>query len=103
MKMSSSNQLELLKLVNNKLEAKRDELMDVINVSLSSVLPNRVQVIYDTQLELATIEKAMEINRYFQIQIQEQILSSMLENTEQKDSEDNFKSDYPEDDEDLKK
>jgi len=101
--MSSSNQLELLKLVNNKLEAKRDELMDVINVSLSSVLPNRVQVIYDTQLELATIEKAMEINRYFQIQIQEQILSSMLENTEQKDSEDNSKSDYPEDDEDLKK
>lgn len=101
--MSSSNQLELLKLVNNKLEAKRDELMDVINVSLSSVLPNRIQVIYDTQLELATIEKAMEINRYFQIQIQEQILSSMLENTEQKDSEDNSKLDYPEDAEDLKR
>ena len=45
----------------------------------------------------------MEINRYFQIQIQEQILSSMLENTEQKDSEDNSKLDYPEDAEDLKR
>lgn len=103
MKMDNSSQLELLKLVNNKLEAKRDELMDIINVSLSSVIPNRVQVIYDAQMDLATTERALEINRYFQIQIQEQILSSMLENTEQKDSEDNPKSDYPEDVENLKK
>ena len=101
--MNSSSQLELLKLVNNKLEAKRDELMDIINVSLSSVIPNRAQVIYDAQMDLATTEKALEINRYFQIQIQEQILSSMLENTEKIDSENNSDSDYSEDAENLKK
>lgn len=77
--MKTSNQLELLKLVNSKLEVKRDELMDIINLSLTSNLPDRVSVIYNAQIELATTEKALEINRYFQIQIQEQVLGNILE------------------------
>jgi len=76
--MQVSNQLDLLKLVNNKLEVRRDELMDIINSSLSSTLPNRVQFIYDAQIELATIEKALDINRYFQVQVQENLLSNIL-------------------------
>jgi len=98
-----NSQLETLKIVNNKLEARRDELMDIINVSLSSVIANRVELIYETQLELATIEKALEINRYFQIQIQEQVLETILENGTKGDSDENSNSDYPQDAEDLKK
>ncbi len=82
MTMKTSNQLDLLKLVNNKLEVRRDELMDIINSSLSSSLPDRVKLIYDSQLELATVEKALEINRYFQVQVQENLLSNILKETE---------------------
>ena len=88
--METSNKLELLKIVNNKLEVKRDELMDVINSSLSSLSSNRVEIIYNAQLELATVEKALEINRYFQVQIQEQVLGDILDKTsyDPKDSKD---------------
>jgi hypothetical protein len=88
--MKISNQLNVLKIVNNKLEVKRDELMDVINSSLSSLSSNRVEMIYNAQLELATVEKALEINRYFQVQIQEQVLGDILDKTnyDSKDSED---------------
>ncbi len=90
MKMKNSSQLNILKIVNNKLEAKRDELMDVINSSLSSLSSNRVEIIYNAQLELATVEKALEINRYFQVQIQEQVLGDILDKTnyDPKDSKD---------------
>ncbi len=90
MRMKISNQLNVLKIVNNKLEVKRDELMDVINSSLSSLSSNRVEMIYNAQLELATVEKALEINRYFQVQIQEQVLGDILDKTnyDSKDSED---------------
>jgi hypothetical protein len=105
--MKTSNQLDLLKLVNNKLEVKRDELMDVINSSLSSFLPDRVKTIYDAQLELATVEKALEINRFFQIQIQEELLSSMLNEeevfTKKSDGEKEDNSNLPKDSEELKK
>jgi hypothetical protein len=105
--MSNNNQLEVLKLVNNKLEARRDELMDIINVCLSSNITNRIEIIYKTQLELATIEKALEINRYFQVQMQENLLSNILKEkevlskkggTRKEDS-----SQLPNDDEELKK
>jgi hypothetical protein len=88
--MKNSSQLNILKIVNNKLEAKRDELMDVINSSLSSLSSNRVEIIYNAQLELATVEKALEINRYFQVQIQEQVLGDILDKTnyDPKDSKD---------------
>ena len=105
--METSNKLELLKIVNNKLEVKRDELMDMINSSLSSLLPDRVKIIYDSQLELATIEKALEINRYFQVQVQENLLSNILKENEAFSKkggtrkEDN--SELPNDDEELKK
>jgi hypothetical protein len=64
--------------------------MDVINSSLSSLSSNRVEMIYNAQLELATVEKALEINRYFQVQIQEQVLGDILDKTnyDSKDSED---------------
>lgn len=103
MKMSNPNQLEVLKLVGSKLETRRDELMDIINVSLSSALPSRVSLVYDTQLELATIEKALEINRFFQIQLQENILSDIIEKNKGEDIDNHPETDYPEDAEDLKK
>ena len=105
--MKNSNQIDILKLVNSKLEVRRDELMDMINSSLSSLLPDRVKIIYDSQLELATIEKALEINRYFQVQVQENLLSNILKEKESfskkggTGKEDN--SELPNDDEELKK
>lgn len=100
--MNNSDQLEVLKLVGSKLEIRRDELMDIINVSLSSALHNRVDFVYKAQLELATVEKALEINRFFQIQLQENILSDIIEkNKEEVDNKP--ETDYPEDAEDLKK
>jgi hypothetical protein len=105
--MKNSNQIDVLKLVNSKLEVRRDELMDMINSSLSSLLPDRVKIIYDSQLELATIEKALEINRYFQVQVQENLLSNILKENEAFSKkvgtrkEDN--SELPNDDEELKK
>ena len=99
MKMSNPNQLEVLKLVGSKLETRRDELMDIINVSLSSALPNRVNLVYDAQLELATIEKALEINGYFQIQV----LSNTLEVHKGENLENKPQNEFPEDAEDLKK
>jgi len=102
-KMSNTNQLEILKLVNSKLEARRDELMDIINVSLSSSIANRIQFIYDAQIELATIEKALEINRFFQIQLQEQVLETVLENINKDNSNDKSKLENSQNDEELKK
>jgi hypothetical protein len=101
--MSNTNQLEILKLVNSKLEARRDELMDIINVSLSSSIANRIQFIYDAQIELATIEKALEINRFFQIQLQEQVLETVLENINKDNSNDKSKLENSQNDEELKK
>lgn len=105
--MSNNNQLEVLKLVNNKLEVRRDELMDIINVSLSSNITNRVEIIYKTQLELATIEKALEINRYFQVQMQENLLSNILKEKEILSKKGGTRevdnSQLPNDAEDLKK
>lgn len=62
---------EVLRITRLKLEARRDELMDIISSSISSVYPNRVDNVYDATLELATIEKALELNKYFQLQVQE--------------------------------
>jgi hypothetical protein len=101
--METSSKLELLKIVNNKLELKRDELMDTINSSLSSIIPDRINIIYNAQLELATIEKALEINRYFQIQIQEQVLGDILKNTSNYKGNSNPEMKFTSDDEELKK
>jgi hypothetical protein len=101
--METSNKLELLKIVNNKLEVKRDELMDMINSSLSSVAPDRISVIYNAQLELATVEKALEINRYFQIQIQEQVLGDILKNSSNYKEDSNSEMKSTSDEEELKK
>lgn len=101
--METSNKLELLKIVNNKLEVKRDELMDMINSSLSSIAPDRISVIYNAQLELATVEKALEINRYFQIQIQEQVLDDILKNSSNYKDDSNSETKSTSDEEELKK
>lgn len=101
--METSNKLELLKIVNNKLEVKRDELMDMINSSLSSIAPDRISVIYNAQLELATVEKALEINRYFQIQIQEQVLGDILKNSSNYKDDSNSDTKSTSDEEELKK
>lgn len=101
--METSNKLELLKIVNNKLEVKRDELMDMINSSLSSIAPDRISVIYNAQLELATVEKALEINRYFQIQIQEQVLGDILKNSSNYKDDSNSETKPTSDEEELKK
>lgn len=105
--MKNSNQIDVLKLVNSKLEVRRDELMDMINSSLSSLLPDRVKIIYDAQLELATIEKALEINRYFQVQVQENLLSNILKENEAFSKKGGTRkeddSELPNDDEELKK
>jgi hypothetical protein len=101
--METSNKLELLKIVNNKLEVKRDELMDMINSSLSSIAPDRISVIYNAQLELATVEKALEINRYFQIQIQEQVLGDILKNSSNYKDDSNSETKSTSGEEELKK
>ena len=101
--METSNKLELLKIVNNKLEVKRDELIDMINSSLSSIAPDRISVIYNAQLELATVEKALEINRYFQIQIQEQVLDDILKNSSNYKDDSNSETKSTSDEEELKK
>ena len=80
--METSNSQSILKLVNSKLEVRRDELTDIINSSLNSTNPNRVSNVYESVLELATIEKALELNRYFQIQVQENLLSTILKETQ---------------------
>jgi hypothetical protein len=105
--MNNPIQIDILKLVNSKLEVRRDELMDVINSSLYSILPDRVKIIYDSQLELATIEKALEINRYFQVQVQENLLSNILKENEAFSKTGSTRrendSKLPNDDEELKK
>lgn len=103
MMMKNSNQLDLLKLVNNKLEVRRDELMDVINSSLSSYMPNRVQLIYDAQLELANVENALEINRYFQVQVQENLLSNILTETQKGSTKNSDNTNLPNNSEEQKK
>ena len=67
-----------LKIVQAKLENNRDELMDQINLALLSSIPNRIDIIYKAQLKLATIEKALEINRYFMVQLQQEILTDLI-------------------------
>lgn len=69
---------DILKAVQSKLEAKRDALMDKINASLSSDLPNRVDIIYKSQLKLVAIEKAMELNRFFMVQVQQEVLNNIV-------------------------
>lgn len=76
--METTNGQSILKLVNSKLEVRRDELMDIISSSLNSTTPDRVSNVYESVLELATIEKALELNRYFQVQVQENLLSTIL-------------------------
>lgn len=80
--MEASNGQSILKLVNSKLEVRRDELTDIISSSLNSTNPDRVSSVYESVLELATIEKALELNRYFQIQVQENLLSTILKETQ---------------------
>ena len=82
MKMTISNEIlkkqETLKIVQAKLENKRDELMDIINTSLLSSIPTRIEIIYRSQLKLATVEKALEINRFFMVQLQQDILKDLI-------------------------
>ena len=80
--MEASNGQSILKLVNSKLEVRRDELTDIISSSLNSTNPDRVSSVYESVLELSTIEKALELNRYFQIQVQENLLSTILKETQ---------------------
>jgi hypothetical protein len=94
--METSNSQSILKLVSSKLEVRRDELTDIISSSLNSTNPDRVSNVYESVLELATIEKALELNRYFQIQIQENLLSTILKETQKGDTR-------SEGDEELKK
>ncbi len=94
--METSNGQSILKLVNSKLEVRRDELTDIISSSLNSTNPDRVSSVYESVLELATIEKALELNRYFQIQVQENLLSTILKETQKGDTR-------SESDEELKK
>lgn len=94
--MEVSNGQSILKLVNSKLEVRRDELTDIISSSLNSTNPDRVSSVYESVLELATIEKALELNRYFQIQVQENLLSTILKETQKGDAR-------SESDEELKK
>lgn len=94
--METTNSQSILKLVNSKLEVRRDELTDIISSSLSSTTPDRVSIVYESILELATIEKALELNRYFQIQVQENLLSTILKQTQKGDTK-------SKNDEDLKK
>ena len=82
-----TNRIEILKIVGLKLNSEREVLMDCINASLSSNDPNRVTLIYDSELKLATIEKAIEINNYFQIQMQEQSLSELLDKGKKQEKE----------------
>jgi hypothetical protein len=84
--METSNGQSILKLVNSKLEVRRDELMDIISSSLNSTNPDRVFNVYESILELATIEKSLELNRYFQIQVQENLLSTILKETQKGDT-----------------
>jgi hypothetical protein len=84
--METSNGQSILKLVNSKLEVRRDELTDIISSSLNSTNPDRVSSVYESVLELATIEKALELNRYFQIQVQENLLSTILKETQKGDT-----------------
>ena len=84
--MEASNGQSILKLVNSKLEVRRDELTDIISSSLNSTNPDRVSSVYESVLELATIEKALELNRYFQIQVQENLLSTILKETQKGDT-----------------
>ena len=84
--METTNSQSILKLVNSKLEVRRDELMDVISSSLNSTTPDRVSNVYESVLELATIEKALELNRYFQVQVQENLLSTILKETQKGDT-----------------
>jgi hypothetical protein len=84
--METTNSQSILKLVNSKLEVRRDELTDIISSSLNSTNPDRVSIVYESVLELATIEKALELNRYFQIQVQENLLSTILKETQKGDT-----------------
>ena len=84
--METTNGQSILKLVNSKLEVRRDELMDIISSSLNSTTPDRVFNVYESILELATIEKSLELNRYFQIQVQENLLSTILKETQKGDT-----------------
>ena len=84
--METTISQSILKLVNSKLEVRRDELTDIISSSLNSTNPDRVSIVYESVLELATIEKALELNRYFQIQVQENLLSTILKETQKGDT-----------------
>lgn len=70
--------IELLKAVGSKLEIKRDILMDKINILLNSENPNRINLIYKTELKLVQIEKALELNNYFILQTQKDVLTDLV-------------------------
>jgi hypothetical protein len=75
-----ANQLRigLLKAVGSKLQTKRDMLMDKINILLSSEEPNRINMIYKTELKLAQIENAIELNNFFIVQSQQDMLTDIV-------------------------
>lgn len=78
----------LLNVVNSKLESDRDVLMDKINTSLYSDNPNRIETIYKSEIKLAQIEKAIEINRMFIVQLQQSAAENFLDsNMSEKDKE----------------
>lgn len=78
----------LLNVVNSKLESDRDVLMDKINTSLYSDDYNRIEIIYKSEIKLAQIEKAIEINRMFIIQLQQSAAENFLDsNMSEKDKE----------------
>jgi hypothetical protein len=75
-----ANQLriELLKIVGSKLETKRNALIDKINILLNSQEPNRINMIYKTELKLVQIESALELNNYFIVQAQQDMLTDLV-------------------------
>jgi hypothetical protein len=97
---------EALRIVGLKLEADREELVDNISSSLSSSNAGRIEDIYNSIIKLATIEKSIEINTTFQLQIRRDFLE-MEDYLSKSDSTINTPTvgvnDFPKDDEELTK
>lgn len=70
--------IELLNAVGSRLQNKRDALMDKINILLSSQEPNRINMIYKTELKLVQIENALSLNNFFIVQAQKDMLTDLV-------------------------
>jgi len=75
---ANSIKIELLKTVGLKLQNNRDALMDKINILLSSQEPNRINMIYKAELKLARLEHALELNNFFILQSQQDMLTDII-------------------------